>query len=360
MLSVPSGPELETEMRKTFLPEDQWQDIDIEGDWLNPLDPFERAKNSLYIGNAPVCSLGGLTVLTGQSGNGKSMTTAMMMGAMLKGEYGQFRRGDDIQSPKVLYIDTEMEKYNTQRQMRRVYYMNGWDFNSVKDNFKILRLRDTVKVADRLKKIWKAIDTFKPTYCVVDGLIDLVEDINDSKETQELVRKLMACADFYDMSLIGVLHQNPGGVKMAGHIGSFAERKAICVLATKKDKNGNDIVFVVEQQKARDKDAESIKFRVNDDNLHIGIPEPISADAPQVEEEIDKLAFCKNVIPKNGISTRDLRKAIEKEFKIGHSKADKILWSLEDEKFVIRDANKRYFLNDEVEQLTIPQDTAPF
>lgn len=271
------------EVFKVFLPEDDWMDTDISDDWLDPTDEWETAKNALYIDDAPVCTLGGLSVLTGQSGNGKTMTLAMMMAAVFRKEYGQFKLGADIEEPTILYVDTEMEKYNTQRLMNRVYYLNGWEFKTVKPQFRILRLRDTVSVKERWQKVLKAIADVRPTFCFLDGLLDLVHDFNDNVECQSLVYKLMACASWYNMAVVGVIHQNPGGDKMAGHLGSFAERKAVTILGTKKDKNGADVLFKVEQKKARDKDADDVAFRVNDDRLHIGIPVP--ADGSEFENK---------------------------------------------------------------------------
>lgn len=311
--------EMEKARADIFLPDDEWLETDISNDWLNPEDEWERAKNALFIGDAPVCTLGGLTLLTGQSGNGKSMTLAMMAAAVFRGEYGQFKRGIDIENPTVLYVDTEMEKYNTQRLMNRVYYLNGWEFKTQKPQFRILRLRDTVSVADRWKKVLKAIHEMKPTFCILDGLLDLVRDFNDNVDCQQLIHKLMAAASWYDMSVVGVIHQNPGGDKMAGHLGSFGERKAVTVLATKKDKTGAEVLFVVDQKKARDKDADDMKFRVNDDRLHIGIPEPIEAVVLGDDEKMARALEWHMAGMR--MPTRDLRNKLIDKMKLNDKEA---------------------------------------
>lgn len=313
---------------KVFLPEDDWMDTDISEDWLDPTDEWETAKNSLYIGDAPVCAQGGLTLLTGQSGNGKTMTLAMMMAAVFRRKYGQFELGPDIEAPTILYVDTEMEKYNTQRLMNRVYYLNGWEFKTNKPQLRIIRLRDTVNVKERWRKVLKAINEVKPTFCFLDGLLDLVEDFNDNKECHLLIRKLMSAATWYDMSLVGVIHQNPGGDKMAGHIGSFGERKAITVLATKKDKNGNEVVFKVEQKKARDKDAEDLQFRVEDDKLHIGIPVPVDS---QVEDNNTIYRNFETIMAGLTLSTRDIRAKVMDKMHLSANQAMKIIKQAVDE-----------------------------
>ncbi len=303
---------------KIFLPGDDWMDIDISNDWLNPEDEWETAKNALYIGNAPVCVLGGLTLLSGQSGNGKTMTLAMMISAIFKGSYGKLNLGTMIENPTVLYVDTEMEKYNTQRQMNRIYSICYWEFRQPKEQFKILRLRDTDNVVERWKKTLKAIDMVKPTFCFLDGLIDIVADFNNNVECQSLIYKLMKAASWYDMAVIGIIHLNPGGEKMAGHLGSFGERKAVTVLNTRKEKNGEDVQFVVEQKKARDKDASSITFKVEDDKTHLGIPIPIQGSMNSNESMASSLEF---ILSGREMNTRDLRSAVMKRLGLREKEA---------------------------------------
>lgn len=316
---VPDFDELQSAQQKVFLAEDEWQDVDISDDWLDPTDEWEKAKNALYIKDAPICTLGGLTVLTGQSGNGKTMTLAMMMASVFRRSYGDFNLGKEIENPTILYVDTEMEKYNTQRLMNRVYYLNGWEFKTHRAEFRILRLRDTVSVKDRWKKVLKAIDEVKPTFCFLDGLLDLAHDFNDNVECQSLIYKLMAAASWYNMSVIGVIHQNPGGDKLAGHLGSFAERKAVTILSTKKDKNGQNVLFVVDQKKARDKDADNIQFRVNDDKLHIGIPVP--ENFSDIYDRNTMYRSLEGVMAGLTLSTREMRQKVIDNMRLTPEKA---------------------------------------
>ena len=264
----------------TFLKDVEWQDADIEGNWLDPKEQYVRPRYTLSYNGVPFAPLGGIHGLTGQPGHGKTFTFTQLMVAIMRGEfYGlHYELGHDIPQPKVLYIDTEMEKGNTQLVMLRVYEMMGWPKGSEQEQFRILWLREEVKAEDRWKKTLKAIKEMQPTVVFLDGLIDVVGDFNDNKECQLIIYQCMATASHYGISLWCLLHENPGSTKMVGHAGSFLERKATDVLKTKKNKEGGVVSFEVSQSKARARDLDTWKFTIEDDDNHYGHPVLMGAD----------------------------------------------------------------------------------
>lgn len=257
-----------------FLQEDQWQNAEIDGNWLDPAEQYIRPKYTLSYNGVPFAPLGGVHGLTGQPGHGKTFTFTQLMVAILRGEfYGlKYELKAEHPQPKVLYIDTEMEKGNTQLVMLRVYEMMGWERGSQHEEFKILWLREEVQAVDRWRKTLKAISEMRPTVVFLDGLIDVVGDFNDNKECQAVIYKCMATASHYGISMWCLLHENPGSTKMVGHAGSFLERKATDVLKTKKNKEGNTVTFEVSQSKARGRDLEEWNFTIRDGASRYGEP----------------------------------------------------------------------------------------
>ena len=258
----------------TFLQEDEWQSVSTEGKYLDPKEKYIRPRYTLSYNGVPFAPLGGIHGLTGQPGHGKTFTFTQLIVAILRGEfYGlRYELSRDIPQPKVLYIDTEMEKGNTQLVMLRVYEMMGWEKGSEQEQFKILWLREEVKAVERWKLTLKAINELKPTVVFLDGLIDVVGDFNDNKECQAIIYKCMATASHYGLSMWCLLHENPGSTKMVGHAGSFLERKATDVLKTKKDKESGVVQFEVSQSKARARDLDAWTFTIEDDTNHYGHP----------------------------------------------------------------------------------------
>lgn len=80
---------------------------------------------------------------------------------------------------------------------------------------------------------------------LIDGVADLCPDVNDQKETSELVDELHQLAIRYSTSILCVLHENPGKNdtgKTRGHLGSQLARKAETNLRLEKD--GNNVTTI--------------------------------------------------------------------------------------------------------------------
>ena len=108
------------------------------------------------------------------------------------------------------------------------------------------------------------------------------------------------------------------------------------------------------QKKARGKDIEDWKFEVVDGKQGFG--EPVQLQAPEITEEqplevstmtIEDLQPISMLITdRDGVTTRDLRESVKKQYKVGATKADKIMALAVEQGIIIRAENKRYYLND--------------
>jgi KaiC/GvpD/RAD55 family RecA-like ATPase len=260
-----------------FLQGDDWFAVDVKPYQLDFTKAYEAPQYTLSWNGIPFAPRGGIHAITGQAGNGKTMTLAQFMAAILCGEYGELRYelSDVIPNPKVLYIDTEMEEANTIAVKNRVMTLCERPINEDSDDFVVIMLREVPETTDdkgkktsssvnRWRMTLKAIYEYKPTAVFIDGLLDVVADFNDNKECQEIIYKCMQVASHYNISVWCIVHQNPGGEKLVGHLGSFLERKVTDVFQTKKDKNDKtgDVTFTVSQKKARGRDVADWQFRV--------------------------------------------------------------------------------------------------
>ncbi len=281
-----------------FLKSDDWFDADIGPYRLNFQKAYEAPRYTLSWDGVPFAPLGGIHAITGQAGNGKTMTLAQFMAAILCGEYGELRCELDPDVPRsVLYIDTEMEEANTIAVKNRVMTLCGRPINEQADDFNIIMLREVPETIDakgtkiasstnRWRMTLKAIYEYRPTAVFIDGLLDVVKDFNDNKECQETIYKCMQVASHYGISVWCIVHQNPGGEKLVGHLGSFLERKVTDVFQTKKEKNDKtgDVTFTVSQKKARGRDVADWQFRVVPVDSW-GRPEQITTDMVQRKGE---------------------------------------------------------------------------
>ncbi len=300
---LPTGEELEQERRQAansdeeFLKADEWLGVDVEPYRLDFTKEYAAPRFVLSYNGVGFAPLGGIHAVTGQAGNGKTMLLAQFIAAILGGEFGSLRYEltTTHPEPRVLYIDTEMEEANTIAMKNRVLSMVGRVVGENYDDFVVLCLREVSSKGDKVpasvmrwRMVLKALYTYRPTVCFIDGLLDVVGDFNANVECAEIIYKCMQAATHYDISLWCLVHQNPGADKLVGHLGSMLERKVTDIFVAKKEKNQftGQAVFNVRQLKARGRDVEDWQFQVLPVNGW-GMPEqltkqPLDNDQPEV------------------------------------------------------------------------------
>ena len=277
---------------------------------LDPREDYPEPYYMLEYNGVPFSTLGGIQAISGQKKNGKSFVLTMLMAAVLGRESDRVSRYlaglrvplrtiDKLgHNPSVLYVDTEMEKLNSAKVLRRVHWLCGWDMREPHDDFHVLWMREVQKDEETKEEAYKkryrlicySIEVLKPDAVFIDGVRDIIGDFNDNKESAELVQSLMSMASQKGICIWLALHMNPrpgndDESKMRGHLGTELGNKVTDTLVSIKKKDATGVTFTVKQQDARGKDMEDWKFEVTDDAGSLGIPRLINMGAPVTNEE---------------------------------------------------------------------------
>ena len=101
---------------------------------------------------------------------------------------------------------------------------------------------------------------------VIDGIRDMVHDINNPGESTTVISYLMTWTGERNIHIHTILHQNKGDENARGHIGTELSNKAETVLQVEKDENNPDI-SKVKAAHIRAVDFEPFAFRINDNAL---------------------------------------------------------------------------------------------
>ena len=315
----------EPEPKPDFLQGDDWFQADVSSDFLDFDEPYKPPRYTMEREGVPFADVGELHIISGKPGNGKTglmsqleaatlgrqfgNTIARDVGHIVRDKQGNIINGEDnrptfqVRSTRILHIDTEQGKDDTIAFKNRVIAMAGVDKQVAKEHFFILRLRDTELAQDRWKKILKAIWTVQPTDIFLDGMLDIVEDYNDQKECQPIIRKCMMLATYYDTSLWAVLHENPMVEKLVGTLGSITQRKVSEIFTVVKVKQSDlkendrradlpDIYFRVKQNKARGRDVNDWLFRYVTNEGGWGQPIEIEESGARVDNPQDAAAMA--------------------------------------------------------------------
>ena len=116
-----------------------------------------------------------------------------------------------------------------------------------------------------------AIRTIKPDICIIDGIKDLMTDINDAVQATRIMEQLMALAKEFNCSIVCVLHLNKSEQdrNMRGSIGTELTNKAFevfqCEMINEKDKT--DTFKVTQTYSRKQKMKQKLYYRVNDEGL---------------------------------------------------------------------------------------------
>ena len=218
----------------------------------------------------PCFPRGELVAITGKAKSGKTFVTSMLMACCQSRDVLAFQRIGD-EPFRVLWYDTEQSGESTQDILKnRVMRMVDGDGKL----FDIFNVRG-VAWKERRDLLREAVTRCKPDLVIVDGIRDLVNDINDGTLAQEVMEELMHLATEHDCCIVCVLHQNKSGEdhNLRGWIGTELMNKAFEVYSCEKLLPQH--IFSLEQTLTRKYDIErTMYFEVGDDGLPVscGVP----------------------------------------------------------------------------------------
>lgn len=222
-----------------------------------------------------------LVALTGRAKSGKTLVTSMLMTLCVADEVLAFKRSAATpdRGLRLLWFDTEQSDNSTQdilknRIMPLYWRAKGKEAAFPEEMLNIFNVRN-VDHDRREELLTAAIAGYKPDLVVLDGIRDLVGDINDGELAQALIERLMTTAQQHDCCIVCVLHQNKSGESRdpRGWLGTELLNKAFDVFATEKLMPQR--IFKLEQLYTRKYDIEQcLYFTVDDGGL------PMESETP--------------------------------------------------------------------------------
>ena len=210
MLAEPTPQEIEALFLERITPETE----------LPPMQPLFRMneENCFYRGE--------LVADCGKAKSGKTFFLSILMAGALKKQMLALERLCE-EPLKVLWIDTEQSQQSTQ-EILKDRIMPLADLESLDDTrFYAFNLRG-LGFDRRQKMVDVAIRVLQPDIVILDGIKDLMTDINDAVQATLIMEHLMALAKDQNCCIVCVLHQNKSEQdrNMRGSIGTELTNKA--------------------------------------------------------------------------------------------------------------------------------------
>jgi hypothetical protein len=140
------------------------------------------------------------------------------------------------------------------------------EFEFPTDRFQIFNVRGE-SYSDRLKMLEVAVPRYKPDLVILDGIRDLVADINDGVVAQDVVERLMHLASDNRCAIVCVLHQNKSveDKNLRGWIGTELKNKAFEIYECAKSA---ERIFTWSQTDTRKYDIpDKVQFSVDENGI---------------------------------------------------------------------------------------------
>jgi len=235
-----------------------------------------------------------LVAITGKAKSGKTFVSSMLIACCQQRDVLSFHR--ECETPlRVLWYDTEQSDESTQDILKnRIMRMTRdsvvrqptlFDESRAEPPLDIFNVR-AVEWKHRRSLLVEAVNMCKPDLVIVDGIRDLVNDINDGVLAQEVMEELLHLATEAECCIVCVLHQNKGGEdhNLRGWIGTELMNKAFEIYSCEKMMPQR--IFKLEQTQTRKYDIERpMYYEVNDDGLPVTCGEPSTVEGERQSTE---------------------------------------------------------------------------
>lgn len=326
---------------------------------------YEKAPEIMKVDGSVVCTFGNFSASIGKAKSKKTFHVSAIVAAALKNDIVlRYKAELPEDKRKILYVDTEQSPYHCLKVMKRILRLAGLPTDRDDDRLEFLALRK-YSPEQRIMIVEQAIyNTDNLGLVIIDGIRDMVYDINSPSEATNIISKLMQWTDERQIHIHTILHQNKGDENARGHIGTELNNKAETVLLVEKDPSDGNISKVAAVH-IRAMDFEPFAFRINQEALpelvENYVPEKKQAGRPAKEkfdpykditEQQHRIALEAVFGLKAEYGYEDLKTSLVENYgkvgvKLNHNKAVSLIVMLRNKRMVVQDKRKKYsFMTD--------------
>lgn len=220
-----------------------------------------KTKEGLVTYPTPIGTYGNFSFIQAPPKHKKTFLVSLLSAAYLGGKSKRFV--GDIKGHRdgrcLYHFDTEQGRFHAQKVFRRVLDMCELE-DQCYSTFG-LRARSHDERLDIIEYVLK--NNKDVGVLVIDGVADLVSDVNNIEESNMVVGKIMKWTEMYQVHIITVIHTNYNSNKPTGHLGSALEKKAETQIELQKDEE-NEAIINVRCKASRSKSFDDFSFFVND------------------------------------------------------------------------------------------------
>ena len=251
----------------------------LEEHRITPDKELHKMEFLFRLFHKPCFPRGELVAFSGKAKSGKTFASSILMALCFRSQVLSVERIEQKRL-HVLWYDTEQSEESTQDILRnRIIPMvlghtsqkeltasESATVKSMMELFDIFNVR-AEGYDKRLLMLEVAVRHYQPDLVILDGIRDLVADINDGVVAQDCIERLMQLASEVRCCIVCVLHQNKSTEdrNLRGWIGTELKNKAFEVYECSKS---SERIFAIGQTDTRKYDIlDTLKFAVNEGGI---------------------------------------------------------------------------------------------
>ncbi len=241
-------------------------------------------------GESIIGTMGNFSLVMGKAKSRKTYFTSLIVSRLLTNDNDKIRTYLKPGKDKILFFDTEQSGYHVQKVLRRI--ISTAKITDKETNRVALHCLRPFGTAKRLELIEYALyNTPGVGVAIIDGIRDLVKDINSAEEAAMICDRLLKWTAELNIHIVVVLHQNKADNNARGHLGAEITNKAETVIQIAKDAQNPDL-SIVSSEYLRDIDFKEFAFGIDEDKL----PYLINDWTTQKKESKTTKASAPNII----------------------------------------------------------------
>ncbi len=262
---------------------------------IDPSVDYQPPEYLLHIGGIGAFPRGDIQAIKGKAKAGKTTAMTLITAGMLANDFtdglGMFSRPKN--NLKILHIDTEQHPRSVAWKQKTVYRLIDADpGDHPLPDYAVLSLRE-FSFSDRWEIAKEAIHDFKPDFVLIDGIVDMIADFNDSAESKAFISELMGLASRENCAICCTLHENKSKADntMRGHLGAELTNKCSETYQVSQT-NG---IFTVTQTESRNAPAPDFAFSIDPEGLPVMADERLITD-PRERQMIEAMAVFNTLL----------------------------------------------------------------
>ena len=249
---------------------------------IRATDKYVTPPEVIRVGSSTIGTLGNFSASTGKGKSKKTFNVCAIVASAISGrKVLNYESSFPADKKRILYFDTEQSSFHCHKVLERINCLAGLPAEQDCDLIEFVMLREYGPLERR--QIIELALAERPGVglVIIDGLRDLLYDINSSNESAEVIGLLMKWSSQYNLHIHTVLHLNKGDDNVRGHIGTELNHKAETVLQISKNEMDGSM-SEVHASLIRDRDFPPFAFRINPQ----GLPELVEDFDPRPKAKL--------------------------------------------------------------------------